>query len=227
MPGKCTYDLAKAKALVKQLGGVTFTMGSFGPNANLYEALQSERQAAGMHVILSPINPLPALVQDFYIKTWQALFGGCGGIDPAIREGSLSWRCEYINQQAYLAFLYVQPAYKHRHDRSARSRDTLQQPVLSGRGGDPVLAGCLGGLTRACLVSGLERSIRSLRDQTSAPTIGGLAPLPPTGRSLLVSASSFKLISQRWRRCRYRYVAIRTTGGGDSPPALEGTLREG
>jgi peptide/nickel transport system substrate-binding protein len=93
VPGYRTYDLAKAKALVKQLGGMTFTMGSFGPNPTLYEALQSEWQAAGMHVTLSPINSLPALVQDFYTKTWQALLGGCGGIDPAIGAGSLSWRC--------------------------------------------------------------------------------------------------------------------------------------
>jgi peptide/nickel transport system substrate-binding protein len=93
VPGYRTYNLSKAKAIVKQLGGLSFTMGSFGPNPNLYEALQSEWQAAGMHVTLQPINSLPALVEDFFTKKWQALLGGCGGVDPAIGAGSLTWRC--------------------------------------------------------------------------------------------------------------------------------------
>ena len=93
VPGYRTYDLAKAKALVKQLGGLKFSIGVFGPNPYLYEALQSQWQAAGMHVTLYPIGSLPALVQDFRTLTWQALSGGCGGVDPAIGAGSLTWRC--------------------------------------------------------------------------------------------------------------------------------------
>jgi peptide/nickel transport system substrate-binding protein len=92
VPGYRTYDLAKAKALVKQLGGLSFSYGTEqGPGLEQAEALQAQWQAAGMHVTLDSYD-LIALVQAFHSNKWQALTGGGGGTDPAIGEGSMGWR---------------------------------------------------------------------------------------------------------------------------------------
>jgi peptide/nickel transport system substrate-binding protein len=92
IPGYRSYDLAKAKALVKQLGGLSFSYGTEqGPGLEQAEALQAQWQAAGMHVTLVSYD-LISLVQAFHSNKWQALTGGGGGTDPAIGEGSMGWR---------------------------------------------------------------------------------------------------------------------------------------
>ncbi|MHB1911492.1 MAG: ABC transporter substrate-binding protein, partial [Acidimicrobiales bacterium] len=51
VPGYAGYDLAKAKALVKQLGGLTFSLSvAQTADMSLYDALQAEWKAAGMNV---------------------------------------------------------------------------------------------------------------------------------------------------------------------------------
>jgi peptide/nickel transport system substrate-binding protein len=87
VPGYRTFDLAKAQALVKQLGGLSFVLlaGQSGPMLNFDEALQSMWQAAGMKVTLNPAN-LPEVIQNFAGNKWDAV--GCGGSwDPATGVG--------------------------------------------------------------------------------------------------------------------------------------------
>jgi peptide/nickel transport system substrate-binding protein len=91
VPGYRTYDLAKAKALVQQLGGLNFTIlgGAFNPTTT--EALVSQWSAAGMHVTISTVN-LAQLVAAFENKSWQLTLDGAGSPDPAIGAAGMSWR---------------------------------------------------------------------------------------------------------------------------------------
>jgi len=87
VPGYRTFDLAKAQAIVKQLGGLSFVLLSAqaGPMLNFDEALQSMWEAAGMKVTLNPAN-LPEVIQNFAGNKWDAV--GCGGSwDPATGVG--------------------------------------------------------------------------------------------------------------------------------------------
>jgi len=84
VPGYPGYDLARAKALVKQLGGLTVSLGTI---QNLVaqqttEALQTEWAAAG---IKSTIHnyPLAALIAQFTSGKWQAMVQTAGSYDPA------------------------------------------------------------------------------------------------------------------------------------------------
>jgi peptide/nickel transport system substrate-binding protein len=92
IPGYRTYDPARAKALVKQLGGLSFNFGTGqGAAVEQAEALQAQWERAGMHVTLSSYD-LIGLVHAFHSNTWQALIGGGGGTDPALGPGSMGWR---------------------------------------------------------------------------------------------------------------------------------------
>jgi peptide/nickel transport system substrate-binding protein len=84
VPGYRTYDLAKAKALVKQAGGVSFALlaGNAGVQKTLAEALQAQWQAAGMKVTLD-LADLPSVIQGFDSGKWQADDSGDGAFDPA------------------------------------------------------------------------------------------------------------------------------------------------
>lgn len=92
VPGYLGYNLAKAKQLVSQLGGLTVTL--FGPNdpvtTEVEEALRNQWQAAGMKVTVQP-DSLDAQIQKFQTKTWQAAIGEDGAFDPAVSAG-LSFR---------------------------------------------------------------------------------------------------------------------------------------
>lgn len=92
VPGYPAYDLAKAKQLVSQLGGLTFTF--FGPNDPLSteteEALRNQWQQAGMHVTVQP-DSLIAQIAEFGKKGWQAALGEDGAFDPSVSAG-LSFR---------------------------------------------------------------------------------------------------------------------------------------
>jgi peptide/nickel transport system substrate-binding protein len=88
VPGYPTYDLNKAKSLVKQLGGLTvnfFTLAS-PVNQNFMEALQ---QLWGQANIKTSIHlySLAGLIQQFDTKKWQAALQTAGAWDPAAGVG--------------------------------------------------------------------------------------------------------------------------------------------
>jgi peptide/nickel transport system substrate-binding protein len=86
VPGYKGYDLAKAKALVKQLGGLTVSMqGSASSTGSAIEqALESEWAQAGIKV--SKINQvaLPQLTANFQSGNWQVDVGFSGATDPSL-----------------------------------------------------------------------------------------------------------------------------------------------
>ncbi|HSZ48504.1 MAG TPA: ABC transporter substrate-binding protein [Streptosporangiaceae bacterium] len=88
VPGYLTYDLAKAKALVHQLGGLSFNLGTISvPTAiELNEAIQTEWQAAGMKVSLSNYD-LTGLIGAFTVGKWQAMLQTAGAYDPGTGVG--------------------------------------------------------------------------------------------------------------------------------------------
>lgn len=88
VPGYLTYDLAKAKALVKQLGGLSFNLGTISvPTAlSMDEAIQTEWQAAGMKVTLSNYD-LTGLIGAFIQGKWQAMLQTAGAFDPGTGVG--------------------------------------------------------------------------------------------------------------------------------------------
>jgi peptide/nickel transport system substrate-binding protein len=94
VPGYRSYDLAKAQALVKQLGGLklTFDNVSLGSSALIGEALIADFRRAGMNVTIDNLNTLQATLEAFTSNKWQVIVQGAGGIDPAVGIGSLGWR---------------------------------------------------------------------------------------------------------------------------------------
>jgi peptide/nickel transport system substrate-binding protein len=88
VPGYIGYDLAKAKALVKQLGGLSITLYTItSPVAeSLDEALQTQWQAAGMKVTLKTFD-LTGLIAVFQSHKWQAFLQTAGAFDPGTGVG--------------------------------------------------------------------------------------------------------------------------------------------
>jgi peptide/nickel transport system substrate-binding protein len=88
VPGYITYDLAKAKALVKSLGGLSFNLGTISvPTATEMDtAIQAEWQAAGMKVSLSSYD-LTGLIGAFTGGKWQAMLQTAGAFDPGTGVG--------------------------------------------------------------------------------------------------------------------------------------------
>lgn len=88
VPGYRTYDLAKARALVKKVGGISFDLftNTAGENLQFIEALQAMYQQAGMKVTLS-YDSLTKLIQTYISKHWQAALGTAGSFDPAAQLG--------------------------------------------------------------------------------------------------------------------------------------------
>jgi peptide/nickel transport system substrate-binding protein len=88
VPGYPGYNLAKAKALVKQLGGLSVNLGTI---QNLVaqettEALQTEWAMAGIKTTIHNY-PLASLIQVFTSKKWQAMIQTAGSYDPAAGVG--------------------------------------------------------------------------------------------------------------------------------------------
>jgi peptide/nickel transport system substrate-binding protein len=83
VPGYITYNLAKAKALVKQVGGITISLDTItSPVAQtLDEGLAEEWEAAGMHVTLHNFD-LTGLISVFLSGNWQAFLQTAGAWDP-------------------------------------------------------------------------------------------------------------------------------------------------
>jgi peptide/nickel transport system substrate-binding protein len=88
VPGYLTYNLAKAKALVKQVGGINISLDTItAPTAQLLnEGLQQEWEAAGIKVTLHSYD-LTSLIGVFSSKKWQAFLQTAGAYDPGTGVG--------------------------------------------------------------------------------------------------------------------------------------------
>lgn len=92
IPGYRTYDLAKAKTLVRQLGGLKVDLATIGlllPQ-QVTQALKSQWARAGIQTTIDSQN-LQSLIQSFKSDDWQAQLQTAGGFDPALGFG-LSFR---------------------------------------------------------------------------------------------------------------------------------------
>ena len=88
VPGYIGYDLAKAQAIVKSLGGLTIDLFTIQNSEalDMVEALQTEWEAAGMSVTINEYD-LSALIAKFLTKTWQAALQTAGAYDPGTGVG--------------------------------------------------------------------------------------------------------------------------------------------
>jgi peptide/nickel transport system substrate-binding protein len=88
VPGYPTYNLAKAKALVKQLGGlsVTYLIGNTPAAEIVPEALQAQWAKAGIKVKLDPVT-ITSLIQFYSANSWTMAGAQSGGYDPALIPG--------------------------------------------------------------------------------------------------------------------------------------------
>ena len=92
VPGYRTYDLAKAKALVKQLGGLKVTLSSiptpvYTPLVTAYKSLWA---AAGIDATLQFLT-IPQIVKETENGTMQAIATQAGNFDPALLPGLGAW----------------------------------------------------------------------------------------------------------------------------------------
>jgi peptide/nickel transport system substrate-binding protein len=88
VPGYRTYDLSKAKALVKQIGGLNISLGTISLQlaTETDEALQSEWAQAGIHTTLTQLN-LTSLIGQFRSGSWNVMLQEAGAYDPALVLG--------------------------------------------------------------------------------------------------------------------------------------------
>lgn len=88
VPGYIKYTLKKAKAIVKKLGGLSFTLFTISNTAaiKMDEALQKQYEAAGMKVKLANYT-LTDLVAQFEGKKWQIALQTAGAYTPATGVG--------------------------------------------------------------------------------------------------------------------------------------------
>ena len=90
VPGYRGYNLAKAKALVKSLGGLSFTMYYFElGNVNQAQAvaLQTMYEQAGMKVVLKGDPDIASLVATYNTHKWTIIPAAIGSWDPATATG--------------------------------------------------------------------------------------------------------------------------------------------
>ena len=82
--GYRAYNLDKAKALVKQLGGLSVNLGTINVLVakETIQALQSQWQQAGIKVKINSYD-LSGLIQAFQTRKWQAMLQTAGSYDPA------------------------------------------------------------------------------------------------------------------------------------------------
>jgi peptide/nickel transport system substrate-binding protein len=88
VPGYRTYNLAKAKALVKQLGGLSFTLSTiqtptYTPLVTAYKSLWA---AAGINVTLGFLT-IPQIVKETENGTMQSIATQVGSFDPSLLPG--------------------------------------------------------------------------------------------------------------------------------------------
>jgi len=85
VPNYRSYDLAKAKALVQQIGGLSFTMNYLGAGNGSLEAtaIAPMFKAAGINVKLNPWATLTSAISGFDTHKWQVNLWAIGAFDPA------------------------------------------------------------------------------------------------------------------------------------------------
>jgi peptide/nickel transport system substrate-binding protein len=88
VPGYRTYNLAKAKQLVTQLGGLKVNLIGAPDQitSDTLAALQSQWQQAGMQVTIHGYE-LPRIIQELEGKKWQAALQTNGAFDPGVSSG--------------------------------------------------------------------------------------------------------------------------------------------
>jgi peptide/nickel transport system substrate-binding protein len=88
VPGYRTYDLSKAKALVKRLGGLSVNLGTINEvlEGEVDEALSAQWAKAGIKTTLSSYS-LEPLIASFRSDRWQAMLQSTGDTDPALGIG--------------------------------------------------------------------------------------------------------------------------------------------
>jgi peptide/nickel transport system substrate-binding protein len=88
VPGFRTYDLAKAKALVKQLGGLSFSLGTNASAgySQIAQALYEEYEQAGMNVKLDTVD-IGLQINDYKSDQWQGWVASAGSYDPGVGAG--------------------------------------------------------------------------------------------------------------------------------------------
>ena len=88
MPGYRTTDLAKAKALVKELGGLKTQLGTINVLVakQTTQALASQWAQAGIKTQIKSYD-LGPLIQAFQSKKWTAMLQTAGSYDPAAGVG--------------------------------------------------------------------------------------------------------------------------------------------
>ena len=86
VPGYRTHDVAKAKQLVQQLGGLKVNLISGNDTVSNLElqALQSQWGEAGIQTTIFPFPDLARTIQEFQTKKWQAALQLVGAYDPAV-----------------------------------------------------------------------------------------------------------------------------------------------
>jgi peptide/nickel transport system substrate-binding protein len=85
VPGYRQFDLAKAKQLVSDLGGLSFDLfgGNSALNVQVMTALQTQWRKAGIKVKIQPYT-LDRQIQAFKAKKWQAALQSNGAYDPGV-----------------------------------------------------------------------------------------------------------------------------------------------
>ena len=93
VPGYRTYDLAKAKALVKKLGGLSTQLMvlSTPQGVQAGEVIASQWEAAGISVKIVP-DTLQSVIAAYIHNSWQATTEAGGGIDPEVGVQALPTR---------------------------------------------------------------------------------------------------------------------------------------
>lgn len=100
VPGYHGYNLATAKADVKKLGGLSFTIqgGNTPAEEQEEEAIQSELNAAGIKATLVP-EELTVEVENFAKGNWNIIVGCGGGVDPDV--GACAYPERFISHAEY------------------------------------------------------------------------------------------------------------------------------
>ncbi|MGH8868199.1 MAG: ABC transporter substrate-binding protein [Actinomycetes bacterium] len=88
VPGYPEYDLAKAKKLVKQMGGLEVHLGTLSSYTatQVLTALRTQWEKAGIEVATDSYQ-LSKLIQEFNSGGWQAMLQTAGAWDPAAGVG--------------------------------------------------------------------------------------------------------------------------------------------
>ena len=89
VPGYRTYNLAKAKQLVQQLGGLSVDLfaGNDTISTTTLQALQTQWSQAGIQTTIRADPDLTRIIQEFTGKKWQAGLQLVGAFDPAVGAG--------------------------------------------------------------------------------------------------------------------------------------------